>query len=121
MGLVALGVSGGIGAYKAVEIVRGLQDEGHSVVAILTRGALRFVGELTFEAITKRRVITDQFAPGSNADIEHISLASDIDASNTRPNSLITLALVQPAIEAIFFLCSSITPQTSSFWRSRDP
>ena len=80
MGLVALGVSGGIGAYKAVEIVRGLQDEGHSVVAILTRGALRFVGELTFEAITKRRVITDQFAPGSNADIEHISLASDIDA-----------------------------------------
>ena len=80
MGLVALGVCGGIGAYKAVEIVRGLQEEGHTVVAILTRAARRFVGELTFEAITRRRVITDQFAPGSNADIEHISLASDIDA-----------------------------------------
>ena len=80
MGLVALGVCGGIGAYKAVEIVRGLQEEGHTVVAILTRAARRFVGELTFEAITRRRVITDQFALGSNADIEHISLASDIDA-----------------------------------------
>ena len=80
MGLVALGVCGGIGAYKAVEIVRGLQDNGHEVVAILTRGARRFVGELTFETITRRRVITDQFAAGSNSDIEHISLASDIDA-----------------------------------------
>ena len=80
MGLVALGVCGGIGAYKAVEIARGLQEEGHTVVAILTRAARRFVGELTFEAITRRRVITEQFAPGSTADIEHISLASDIDA-----------------------------------------
>ena len=80
MRLVALGVCGGIGAYKAVEIVRGLQDNGHEVVAILTRGARRFVGELTFETITRRRVITDQFAAGSNSDIEHISLASDIDA-----------------------------------------
>ena len=80
MRLVALGVCGGIGAYKAVEIVRGLQDNGHEVVAILTRGARRFVGALTFETITRRRVITDQFAAGSNSDIEHISLASDIDA-----------------------------------------
>jgi phosphopantothenoylcysteine decarboxylase/phosphopantothenate--cysteine ligase len=76
--LVALGVTGGIGAYKAVEIARGLQQRGHDVAAVMTRGALKFVGELTFEAITRRRVLTDQFAPGINADIEHISLASDI-------------------------------------------
>jgi phosphopantothenoylcysteine decarboxylase/phosphopantothenate--cysteine ligase len=43
----------------------------------MTRAARKFVGELTFEAITRRRVITDQFAPGLNADIEHIALASD--------------------------------------------
>jgi phosphopantothenoylcysteine decarboxylase/phosphopantothenate--cysteine ligase len=78
MSLIALGVTGGIGAYKAVEIARGLQKRGHDVVAIMTRSARRFVGPITFEAITRRRVITDQWTPGANADIEHISIASDI-------------------------------------------
>ena len=76
MSLIALGVIGGIGAYKAVEVARGLQTRGHDVAAVLTQNACRFVGPLTFEAITRRRVITDQFAPGLNADIEHIALAS---------------------------------------------
>jgi phosphopantothenoylcysteine decarboxylase/phosphopantothenate--cysteine ligase len=79
MALIALGVTGGIGAYKAVEIVRGLQKSGHEVVAVMTEAATRFVGPLTFEAITGRRVITGQFEPGVNADIAHISLASSID------------------------------------------
>src|SRR5260221_4381227 len=77
--LIALGVTGGIGAYKAVEVARGLQKRGHDVVAVMTQNATRFVGPLTFEAITRRPVITDQFAPGANADIEHIALASTID------------------------------------------
>src|SRR3989441_6761211 len=77
--LIALGVTGGIGAYKAVEVARGLQKRGHEVVAIMTATATRFVGPITFEAITRRRVITDQFEPGANADIEHIALASTID------------------------------------------
>ena len=77
--LIALGVAGGIGAYKAVEVVRGLQKHGHDVVAIMTQTATRFVGPITFEAITRRPVITDQFEPGANADIEHIALASTID------------------------------------------
>jgi phosphopantothenoylcysteine decarboxylase/phosphopantothenate--cysteine ligase len=77
--LIALGVTGGVGAYKAVEVARGLQKRGHEVVAIMTAAATRFVGPLTFEAITRRRVITDQFEPGANAEIEHISLASSID------------------------------------------
>jgi phosphopantothenoylcysteine decarboxylase / phosphopantothenate---cysteine ligase len=75
--LIALGVTGGIGAYKAVEVARGLQKRGHDVAAIMTRSARRFVGEVTFEAITRRPVITDQFARGMNADIEHIALATD--------------------------------------------
>ena len=58
MALIALGVTGGIGAYKAVEVARGLQKRGHDVVALMTRNARRFVGEVTFEAITRRRVIT---------------------------------------------------------------
>ncbi|HYM26433.1 MAG TPA: bifunctional phosphopantothenoylcysteine decarboxylase/phosphopantothenate--cysteine ligase CoaBC [Vicinamibacterales bacterium] len=79
MSLVALGVTGGIGAYKAVEVARGLQKRGHDVVAVMTATAAKFVGPVTFEAITRRRVITDQFEPGANADIEHISIASTID------------------------------------------
>jgi phosphopantothenoylcysteine decarboxylase/phosphopantothenate--cysteine ligase len=78
MALIALGVTGGIGAYKAVEVARLLQQQGYDVVAIMTRSARRFVGPVTFEAITRRRVITDQWTPGANADIEHISIASDI-------------------------------------------
>jgi phosphopantothenoylcysteine decarboxylase/phosphopantothenate--cysteine ligase len=62
-----------------VEVARGLQKRGHDVVAIMTRSARKFVGEVTFEAITRRRVITDQFARGANGDIEHIAIASDID------------------------------------------
>jgi phosphopantothenoylcysteine decarboxylase/phosphopantothenate--cysteine ligase len=76
--LIGLGVTGGIGAYKAVEVARGLQKRGHDVAAIMTRSARKFVGEVTFEAITRRPVITDQFARGANAGIEHIALATDI-------------------------------------------
>jgi phosphopantothenoylcysteine decarboxylase/phosphopantothenate--cysteine ligase len=78
MSLIALGVTGGIGAYKAVEVARGLQNHGHEVVAVMTRSARKFVGPITFEAITRRRVVTGQWAPGANADIEHISIATDI-------------------------------------------
>jgi phosphopantothenoylcysteine decarboxylase/phosphopantothenate--cysteine ligase len=76
--LIALGVSGGIGAYKAVEVCRGLQQRGHDVVAVMTRSAVRFVGRVTFEAITRRPVITSQWRPGLNEDIEHIAIADRI-------------------------------------------
>lgn len=91
MALIALGVCGGIGAYKAVEIARGLQKHGHDVVAIMTRSAERFVGALTFEAITRREVITDQWQPGANADIEHISIASNIDLLLVAPATANTI------------------------------
>jgi len=76
--LIALGVTGGVGAYKAVEVCRGLQKRGHDVVAVMTRAAARFVGPVTFEAITRRPVITSQWRPGINADIEHIAIADGI-------------------------------------------
>jgi phosphopantothenoylcysteine decarboxylase/phosphopantothenate--cysteine ligase len=78
MPLIALGITGGIGAYKAVEVCRGLQKQGHDVVAVMTRAATRFVGPVTFEAITRRPVITSQWKPGMNADIEHIAIADGI-------------------------------------------
>lgn len=79
MARVGLGVTGGIGAYKAVEVARLLQKRGHDVQAVMTRAARRFVGPLTFEAITRHPVVTSQFTPGLNADIEHIALASSLD------------------------------------------
>jgi phosphopantothenoylcysteine decarboxylase/phosphopantothenate--cysteine ligase len=79
MALIALGVTGGIGAYKAVEVCRGLQQAGHEVVAVMTRSATRFVGAVTFEAITRRPVITSQWKAGMNSDIEHIAIADAID------------------------------------------
>src|SRR5919106_5059202 len=91
MALIALGVTGGIGAYKAVEIARGLQKHGHDVVAIMTKSAERFVGPLTFEAITRREVITDQWKAGANADIEHIAIASTIDLLLVAPATANTI------------------------------
>ena len=78
MSKIALGVTGGISAYKAVEVARGLQKAGHQVAVVMTEAACRFVGPLTFEAITQHRVVTGQFEPGTNAEIAHIQLATDI-------------------------------------------
>jgi len=79
VGRIALGITGGIGAYKAVDVARGLQKRGHDVVAVMTRNARRFIGPLTLEAITRHPVVTSQWTSGANAEIEHISLASSID------------------------------------------
>jgi phosphopantothenoylcysteine decarboxylase / phosphopantothenate---cysteine ligase len=76
---IALGITGGIGAYKAVEVARGLQKRGHDVVAVMTRNARRFIGPVTLEAITRHPVVTSQWQSGANADIGHVSLASSVD------------------------------------------
>jgi phosphopantothenoylcysteine decarboxylase/phosphopantothenate--cysteine ligase len=92
MAFVGLGVTGGIGAYKSVEVARLLQKRGHRVQVVMTRNARRFVGALTFEAITREPVIASPFAPGSNANIEHIALASSIDVLVVAPATAATLA-----------------------------
>jgi phosphopantothenoylcysteine decarboxylase/phosphopantothenate--cysteine ligase len=91
MAFIALGVTGGIGAYKAVEIARGFQKQGHEVVAILTESAQRFVTPLTFEAITRRAVVTELWTPGTNAEIEHIALASSVDVLVVAPATANTI------------------------------
>ena len=91
MALVGLGVTGGIGAYKAVEVARLLDKRGHRVRVVMTRAATRFVGPLTFEAITRSPVITSQFARGMNAEIEHIALASEMDLLLVAPATANTI------------------------------
>jgi phosphopantothenoylcysteine decarboxylase / phosphopantothenate---cysteine ligase len=75
---VALGVTGCIAAYKAIEVMRGLQKAGMSVQVILTRSAAEFVTPLTFESLSAQNVITDMFQAGLNRDIQHISVAQSI-------------------------------------------
>jgi phosphopantothenoylcysteine decarboxylase/phosphopantothenate--cysteine ligase len=75
---IALGVTGCIAAYKAIEVMRGLQKAGISVQVVLTRSASHFVTPLTFESLSAQSVITDMFQPEQNRDIHHISLAQSI-------------------------------------------
>jgi phosphopantothenoylcysteine decarboxylase/phosphopantothenate--cysteine ligase len=88
---IALGISGGIAAYKSAEIVRLLQDRGIRVQVIMTRAAQEFIRPLTFAALSGEKVITSMFSPGEeqppNIDsaIEHIAVAQSIDALLVAP------------------------------------
>jgi len=82
---ITLGVTGGVAAYKAAELVRRLQQEGHSVQVVMTRSAREFVTPLTFAALCGQRVITDLFGDSSGGEanlesaIEHIAVAQRTD------------------------------------------
>jgi len=88
---IALGVTGGIAAYKAAEIVRLLQDRGIRVQVIMTRAAQEFVRPLTFAALSGEKVITGMFSSGEenepniNSAIEHIAVAQSVDALVVAP------------------------------------
>jgi phosphopantothenoylcysteine decarboxylase/phosphopantothenate--cysteine ligase len=83
---IALGVTGGVAAYKAAELVRRLQQEKLDVQVVMTRSAQEFITPLTFAALTGQKVITDMFSAGGMAApanvesaIEHIAVAQRID------------------------------------------
>jgi phosphopantothenoylcysteine decarboxylase/phosphopantothenate--cysteine ligase len=87
---IALGVSGGIAAYKSAEIVRLLQDRGIRVQVVMTRAAQEFVRPLTFAALSGEKVITDMFGSDESqanleSAIEHIAIAQTIDALVVAP------------------------------------
>ena len=110
---VALGVTGGIAAYKSAEIVRLLQDRGIRVQVIMTRAAQEFVRPLTFAALSGEKVITGMFSPGgehaANTDsanidsaIEHIAVAQAIDALLVAPATADVLAHFAQGIASDF-------------------
>src|SRR5438270_786598 len=88
---IALGVCGGIAAYKAAEIVRLLQDRGIRVQVLMTASAEDFIRPLTFAALSGEKVITSMFAadtggePNIDSAIEHIAVAQTIDALLVAP------------------------------------
>ena len=98
---IALGVSGGIAAYKTAEIVRLLQDRGIRVQVVMTAAAQEFVRPLTFAALSGEKVITGMFGSDSGGEdgqanvesaIEHIAIAQTIDALVVAPATADVLA-----------------------------
>ena len=101
---VAVGVTGGVAAYKAAELVRRLQQEKLEVEVVMTRSACEFIAPLTFAALTGRKVITSMFAAENAAPanvesaIEHIAVATRIDALVIAPATADFLAKMAAGI-----------------------
>jgi phosphopantothenoylcysteine decarboxylase/phosphopantothenate--cysteine ligase len=104
MARILLGVTGGIAAYKAVELVRLATKAGHSVRVVQTRTSLEFVGRASFEAVTGAPVLVDEFEPDpargaypgdpppEHAPISHLELVARADVLCVAPASANTIA-----------------------------
>ncbi len=92
---VVLGVTGGIAAYKAAEVVRGLTRAGVRVDVVMTAHACEFITPLTLQTLSGNKVLTDAWDLSAGADIQHIELARRLDLFLVAPataNSLAKLA-----------------------------
>lgn len=83
--VVALGISGGIAAYKACEIIRGLDKAGVEVQTILSRGGARFITPLTLQTLSRNAVLSDRPVPGEGSAVRHIDLTRRIDVFAVAP------------------------------------
>src|SRR3954462_6875729 len=104
MARILVGVTGGIAAYKAVELVRLLTKAGHAVRVVQTPGSINFVGKATFEGITGAPVLVDEFEPDpargaypgdpepEHAPISHLELVRRADAYVIAPATANTIA-----------------------------
>lgn len=89
---VALGVTGGIAAYKAIEVLRGLQRAGCEVRVAMTRHACEFIQPLTFRSLSGSYVLVDDYAPDNPDPIAHITFSQTIDLLIVAPATANTLA-----------------------------
>src|SRR5437763_12271808 len=89
---VALGVTGGIAAYKAPDLVRRLRDAGAEVRVILTPNGARFVSALSLAAVSDHGVILDQWGDPSHAGVDHVELARWADLLLIAPATANVLA-----------------------------
>ena len=89
---VFLGVSGGIAAYKAVEVLRGLQESGAQVRVAMTRGAREFIQPLTFAVLSQAEVLTEVWGSGGKPAVDHVLLADWADLVVVAPATAHTMA-----------------------------
>jgi len=76
---IIVGVSGGVAAYKACDVVSKLKKQGFEIDVIMTKNAQKFVSPLTFQTLSNRKVVTDMFERPSDWNVEHIELAKKAD------------------------------------------
>src|SRR5438309_11811496 len=95
---IVLGVSGGIAAYKAPDLVRRLRDAGAEVRVILTPNAARFVSALSLAAVSDHGVILDQWGDPSHGGVDHVELARWADLLLVAPATANILAKLATGI-----------------------
>lgn len=117
---ILLGVSGGIAAYKAADLVSLAIKRGHDVRVIMTRNAAHFIGATTFEALSQHPVMVDTFATGASeasvSAIEHIAWAKWVDVACVAPLTANTLAklacgIADDALTTVFMAVPPGTPR----------
>jgi phosphopantothenoylcysteine decarboxylase/phosphopantothenate--cysteine ligase len=113
-GRVALGVCGGIAAYKAAEILRGLQRAGCRVRVAMTEHATKMIAPLTFRALSGEQVIVDDYAPDNPDPIAHITFSQTVDLFLIAPATANIIAKFAHGIADDF-----LTSTLSGFDRSR--
>jgi phosphopantothenoylcysteine decarboxylase/phosphopantothenate--cysteine ligase len=84
---ILLGITGGVAAYKSAQFARELQRHGASVQVVMTEAATRFVGPVTFQALTGRRVYTDQWDASIPNNMAHIELSREADVIVIAPTT----------------------------------
>lgn len=116
---VLLGVSGGIAAYKAADLVSHLVKRSHAVRVVMTPSATQFVGALTFEALTSHPVMVDALATGASGDgasaIEHVAWAKWADVAVIAPLTASTLGklacgIADDALTTVWMAIPARTP-----------
>ncbi len=103
---VVMGVTGSIAAYKAPTIARKLQNEGAEVIVVMTEAGSKLVDPLTFRSLTGRPVLLDMFAPTTDWQIEHISLAEKADLFLIAPATANTIGKIAHGIADTLLTCT---------------
>jgi phosphopantothenoylcysteine decarboxylase/phosphopantothenate--cysteine ligase len=109
---VALGITGGIAAYKAIEVLRGLQRAGCEVRVTMTKHACEFIQPLTFRALSGSYVVVDDYAADNPNPIAHITFSQTIDLFIIAPATANTIAKLANGI-ADDFLTSTYLASTA--------
>jgi len=108
---VVLGISGGIAAYKAIDIASRLTQAGAKVDVILTESAAKFITPLTLRALTHRPVSTDMFESTVNTGITHIALAEAADVVVIAPATANTIARLAAGISDDMLTCTVLATE----------
>ena len=109
---IVLGVTGSIAAYKAVEVVSSLIKQGNRVTVIMTSCAQRFVTSVTFQTISKNKVITDLFVDSENYDPEHVALAEQADLIVIAPATANFIGKIASGIADDALTCTVMAAQS---------